>query len=146
MAQTSTQTDLIMTIIDQIFASQLIPESHKVKYVEYIRDNGLTEKMLDELEKFFTQEAKDLDASIAKKEELIAGLDEKITAERARVDETQAEMLLAYHKRAKQDVKDVKNRLEKLEEEVEDIAEESQQEVEHEEEEAIRAKLGLGSE
>ncbi len=138
-----TEQEQIMTIIDQIFASNLIPESHKVKYVEHIRDNGLTEKMLDELEKFFTQEAAELDASIAKKEALVAGLDQEIAAERARVDEEQAEMLLAYHKRAEQDVEDVKNRLEKLEEEIEDIAEESQQEVEHEQEDAIRAKLGL---
>jgi hypothetical protein len=141
MDQDKTQTDLIMTIVDQIFASKVIPEAHKVKYVEYIRDNGLTEKMLDELEKFFTQESENLDASIAKKEELIAGLDKEISEERARIDEEQAEMLLAYHKRAEQDVEDVKNKLENLEVEIENIAEEGQKEVEHEEEEAIRAKL-----
>lgn len=138
---TDEQHQAVMTIIDQIFASQVIPEAHKVKYVEYIRDNGLTDKMLDELDKLFAQEEADLDASIAGKEAIIAGLDQEIAEERARIDEEQAEMLLAYKKRAERDVQEVKDRLQTLEEEIEDIAEDAQSEAEHEQEEAIRAKL-----
>lgn len=138
--------DAALLIIDQIFASQVIPEGHKVKYVEFIRDNGLTDKMIDELTKLFTEEAQNLEKSIANREKLLEGLDEAIKEERQKVDQTQAEMLYAYHKRAEEDVARVKKGVEKLESELEHIAEEVLEEAETSEEEAIRAKLGLKKE
>ena len=47
---------LILSLAEGIMRSSIIPDGHKVSYIEYLQKNGLTEKIVTELKKVFEEE------------------------------------------------------------------------------------------
>ncbi|MDP2691757.1 MAG: hypothetical protein Q8O95_05140 [bacterium] len=131
----------ILNIIEAIYASDFIPESHKESYVGYIERNGVTEKMLSELQKIFGQEEQAIHLSLEEKKELLKGLEELIKIEQEKISQPQAEIVVAVENAAQKNVAKFRENLNDIENDLAASFENIGQESESSEIAAIRAKL-----
>jgi len=141
MPTDTTSTDPAILIIKQIYSSTVIPESHKDKYVDYILNNGFTEKMLGELDKLFAEEAKGLQGDIDDQKKLLSNVDQMMEEEIKSNDDTQAKILYHFDKAMKDDVQKLQAGLKEVEGDMEAEVEKAGKESESSEIEAIKAKL-----
>lgn len=133
--------DAVIDIIEGIYLSTLIPDDHKAKYVEYIEHNGLTEKMMTELQALFAKEQEGIVVDIEEKKHLMAELEAYVKGEEEQNDETQAAIVASVANYADSQVKSFKRNLEEIEDDLSATLEEFGKGAEKKEEEAIRAKL-----
>ncbi len=130
-------------VIEAIYASALIPEDHKEKYVEYIREKGMSDKMIEELQKIFEKEAQEIDQDISEKQELLSGLNQIIQQEQSKNDEGQAEILASVDEFAQKKEEEMGAALTEIEQGLEKAVEVLEERGEQSEQDAIRAKLGI---
>ena len=133
--------DAVIDIIEGIYLSTLIPDDHKAKYVEYIENNGLTDKMLTELQTLFAKEQEGIAVDLEEKKKLMAELEAYVKSEEEENDETQAAIVASVANYADQQVKSFKRNLDEIEDDLSATVEEFGEAVEKKEEESIRAKL-----
>lgn len=133
--------DAVIDIIEGIYLSTLIHDDHKAKYVEYIENHGLTEKMMSELQTLFAKEQEGIAVDIEEKKQLMAELEAFVNGEEEQNDETQAAIVASVANYADSQVKSFKRNLEELEDDLSATLEEIGEGAEKKEEEAIRAKL-----
>ncbi|MDP3975996.1 MAG: hypothetical protein Q8P95_03700 [bacterium] len=144
MANTTTQTDsAVLELLTQIYECALIPESHKSKYVDYIKRNGLDVQMLTELEKLFTRELEGLEKDVQESKDIVAKLDQMVVEEDAKNDEMQAQILAATQQRFAQDEKLLQAEMTEAEKEAEGKLEGAEKQGDQQQIGDIRHKLGL---
>jgi len=136
-----THDEAVLKVIEQIYASHSIPESHKQKYVDYIKTNGFTDKMLDELEKFFEDDAKILEEDTSTQKEIVQELNSQIQQEQMKNDEAQAAILSSVHEANQKLGEDLIHEIEQTELDIERSFEQVGKTAETKEIESIRAKL-----
>lgn len=132
---------IIEDIVRAIYISETIPEDHKQKYVDHIKRNGITEKMITELSKAFAQDEKSVQGQIETNESIIKGLDEVIESEQADIDRPQAEIVASVDTHMEKKKKAFQEGLSNIEQDMSEVLEEVAESAEESEEEAIRAKL-----
>lgn len=137
----------VLAIISLINASRIIPDAHKLKYVEYIQKHGFTEKMIEELTDILKQEISLLEKEIRDEEDTMKSLDELSGEKMKESDELQAKILAALEDFFERSLKRVESKADEVEKDIETFVEETKKESESFEIEAIRAKLrGEGGE
>lgn len=130
-------------VIEAIYASALIPEDHKTKYVEYIREKGMSDKMIEELQKIFEKEEQEIDQEITDKESLLKELNEIIQQEQSEHDQEQAEIVASVDQYAEKKEGEMKQGLKDIEQAFDQAAETLSEDNEQSQQDAIRAKLGI---
>ena len=133
--------DIISDIVTAIYNSRVIPESHKEKYVEHLQKNGMTEKMMDELEKIFAEEEKTIALEIEDQQQLVASLEEVIKQEQQENDEQQAEIMAVIDQYGTEGEKTATAELEDLSQVFEKSAEEVIKGDEEAQIEALKSKI-----
>lgn len=141
MSQTMTQDEAAYEVIEKIYLSTVIPESHKDQYVEYIQKNGFNEKMLAELDKFFTQEVENAEATIAESQRLLDELNQEISQEISSNDETKAQMLNAFTDYAERSLQVLESEVDETEQDFEALFEVIREGDEQSEIEALQSRI-----
>jgi len=142
-ADQSQINDIVLSIAEAIYSSEIIPEEKKDEYIEHIRKNGFSDELIKELQKIFTAEEESASKDIEERQSLIQGLEKIIAEETEKNDRTQAEIVVAVDNFGEKQLEDSKTELNKMNLEVEDAMEELVDESEELEEEKIREKLGI---
>ena len=142
-ADQSQINDIVLSIAEAIYSSEIIPEEKKDEYIEHIRKNGFSDELIKELQKIFTAEEESAAKDIEERQSLIQGLEKIIAEETEKNDRTQAEIVGAVDNFGEKQLEDAKTELNKMNLEVEDAMEELVDESEELEEEKIREKLGI---
>lgn len=135
--------DIVMDIIIGIYASTLIPESHKPKYVEYIKAHGMTEKMLLELQKIFTEEERSLSLNIEEKENMVKGLEIIMAEEQKTIDRPMAEIVASVDSYLTNQEQQFKENLKGIEDGMAKAVENVTVSLQKQKEEEIKKKLGI---
>ncbi|MDF2379092.1 MAG: hypothetical protein P1V18_02625 [Candidatus Gracilibacteria bacterium] len=130
-------------VIEAIYASALIPADHKEKYVDYIREKGMSDKMIEELQKIFEKEEQEIDQEILDKQELLKGLNQIIQEEQSKNDEEQAEIVASVDDFTQKKEEEMGAAMTEIEQGFEKAVEVLEEKEEQSEQDAIRAKLGI---
>jgi len=141
MSEATISNDEIMKLIEQIYSSTLIPKSHKDAYVDHIRDQGLSEKMLSELEKIFNEEASGLESSIEERRQLVAQLESQLSQLQSENEMTQSQMLAAYQQANEKAVEEMEDEVEEAIQDFEALSEVLKEGSEQESIEALQSKI-----
>lgn len=136
-----TPASATMLIVEQISLSSIIPEEQKEKLVEHIEKNGFSEELIAKLEEFFNAEAKQLEGEISDSKALMSEIEQLVAEEDAKNDRPQAEILMAVHQRAENDVKEFAKEIEDAEKEASEQAEDVKKTQDTAEVDKIRAEL-----